>query len=400
MIKEYHDLGTDYSPQYLTTIFLQKIEGINDVKSPFFGFYTTITTLPDQQQTLEYIKRKFQETAAYKVNHGKPDTSEKKPGKRNHSEVETSGKRNNNQAEPSNHKAIPLQSKYTPQQLESLKKMTPEEKKKIQCKKCGEYFHLTDVCKNPGKMCFRCFQYGHISKECKYPKKGNFLSTLNINSFNYDECFIVFFIVDSAANQHMVKDKSILFDYKEFDFPVAVETADKNNKMHAIGEGSLPILVTFGKTQTIIILHNVQCVPNIDNLILSVSALSRQFKAALILYPRTGYLSCRSLNRKLASIEQVHGIYRLRAQLLAKENINEDHELESSNVIPKRVSSNCFIYENQSGLPDSTRVTCLKTIARNQKRKIKRKLTPQQLRLLKQEGDLWHRRMGTFPLLQ
>ena len=37
---------------------------------------------------------------------------------------------------------------------------------------------------------------------------------------------------------------------------------------------------------------------------------------------------------------------------------------------------------------------CLKVIRRNKQRKLRRKLTPEKIELLKIEGNLWHRRMG------
>jgi hypothetical protein len=51
-------------------------------------------------------------------------------------------------------KAKPLLEKYTKEQLEKLSTLSHEEKKRIQCKSCGEYFHDARNCKNPGKMCF------------------------------------------------------------------------------------------------------------------------------------------------------------------------------------------------------------------------------------------------------
>jgi formylmethanofuran dehydrogenase subunit E len=66
-----------------------------------------------------------------------------------------------------------LASKYTVEQRKKLSEMSRDEKKEIQCGKCGEYFHSRKECPNPGRMCFACHRYGHELKDCKYNKQGN-----------------------------------------------------------------------------------------------------------------------------------------------------------------------------------------------------------------------------------
>lgn len=59
LIKEYESIGTKFSDEYLTTIFLQKIDGIYNHDSPFSTFFSTVSSVPDEHQTLEYVKKRF-----------------------------------------------------------------------------------------------------------------------------------------------------------------------------------------------------------------------------------------------------------------------------------------------------------------------------------------------------
>lgn len=52
-----------FPEEYLSTLFLQKIDGINDPQSPYSTFYSTIITLPDETKTLTYIQERFQNLA-------------------------------------------------------------------------------------------------------------------------------------------------------------------------------------------------------------------------------------------------------------------------------------------------------------------------------------------------
>lgn len=56
ILEDYSEIGTTYSEDYKKTLFLQKIEGVNDSKSPFFTFFNTVATLPSV--TFDYIKDK------------------------------------------------------------------------------------------------------------------------------------------------------------------------------------------------------------------------------------------------------------------------------------------------------------------------------------------------------
>ena len=72
LITEYQDRGTVFDEAFLRAMFLHKITGIKDPKSPFFSFYHTICALPPSIQTLYYVKQKFltieTQTVAGKLN--------------------------------------------------------------------------------------------------------------------------------------------------------------------------------------------------------------------------------------------------------------------------------------------------------------------------------------------
>ncbi|XP_065204436.1 uncharacterized protein LOC135834480 [Planococcus citri] len=184
MINEYQNLGTVFSDEYITTIFLQKIEGIYDHRSPYSTFFSTITTLPDENHTLEFIKERFLRIAENdknkKFSDKKPfDSKKPENDKRNESSSSASSASGKNQrkrpidsTEKSDEPKVKISKpKYTPQQVEQLKTMSKEEKLKILCTKCGEYFHKEKDCPNPGKACYGCREYGHVRADCPKGRK-------------------------------------------------------------------------------------------------------------------------------------------------------------------------------------------------------------------------------------
>ncbi|XP_065224558.1 uncharacterized protein LOC135848554 isoform X2 [Planococcus citri] len=181
ILTDYGKMGTSFCDEYVTTMFLHKIEGIDDPKSPFFAFYTTITTLPNETSTLDYIKERFLKVAESqtkklsKPSTSKQDNSNEKETRHHTEEKQKSIKRKSSTVLPLIHdpkSAETLTEKYTPKQLEELKNMSKEEKKRIQCLKCSEYFHDTTQCKNPGRLCFKCHKYSHERKDCPFTLKG------------------------------------------------------------------------------------------------------------------------------------------------------------------------------------------------------------------------------------
>ena len=61
-------------------------------------------------------------------------------------------------------KAVQISEKYSKNWRDRLSKMTKEEKQKICCRKCDEYFHTAAECKNSGRIGYKCFAYGHEKK--------------------------------------------------------------------------------------------------------------------------------------------------------------------------------------------------------------------------------------------
>lgn len=56
---QYEGLGTTFTKEYVTTIYLQKIDGIYYFRSPYSSFFATIASLPDENQNIEYVKERF-----------------------------------------------------------------------------------------------------------------------------------------------------------------------------------------------------------------------------------------------------------------------------------------------------------------------------------------------------
>ena len=70
-----------------------------------------------------------------------------------------------------------LEDQYMKGQLEKLKTMTREEKKKETCGKCGLYFHKKEVCKNPGRVCYLCWNFGY--------EKSVYVNTRKVSQIPY-----------------------------------------------------------------------------------------------------------------------------------------------------------------------------------------------------------------------
>ena len=360
MIKTYEDLGTKFSEDYKTTLFLQKIDGIHDHTSPYSNFYSTVTSLPDENQTMEYIKERFVRIAEGEQNKTgtkrSSDQSEERKKKFHKKETDESRSKikhvENRKVPDSNKKSKCV---YTPEQMSKLRNMTKEQKKEVLCHNCGEYFHNEKNCPNTGKLCYKCHGYGHVKSECK----GN----------------TILLLVDSGASHHVINNINILTDYVEHETPQRIRTADKEANLYSSGQGCLSLSVNFGKVNSTLKLRNVQYVPKVDGNIISVSAFNSQFKTALVLYPKTGHIFSRKSGNKISKIEQINGLYMLRAQLLDVSDTTIQLEYDQINVNEKQLCLN-------------------KITKRNNLRNTKRKLSPKVLDLLKQEGEIWHRRMG------
>ena len=407
IFNDYRRMGTIFSDEYVATTFLNKISGINDPKSPYFAFYSTIVSLQDYQN-LDYLKQRFASiTSTINANYAgqkRKSTEEKSAGE---SEAKTSRKEKESSSSSTSvnsdtktfanrsvkpEKATSLKTKYTSEQLEKLSTLSKDEKKKIQCSKCGEYFHSRAECKNPGRMCFNCFKYGHERKDCTFEKKGNrVLNSFNVNLFTRS----VTFLIDSAATHHIVSDMNLLFNYSKFNEPRAVRTAAIETTLFSNGEGTLPILVIFDKTQTVLNLTNVQLVSSCDVFIISAGCLNRQFHTSIILRPASGHLFCPKLKRKIALIEHNSNMYKLLGKVIDSKNDSLDFFCpENTDWYAKKLDTNLFIV-GASVVTPTTRpnISCY-TTRRKQNRKLNCTLTPAKIKLLVTEGELWHRRMG------
>lgn len=65
LVNDYQELGTNFPDEYIQTIFLQKIDGIHDHKSPFFSFFffsffPTITTyIAGRESNIQLCERAY-----------------------------------------------------------------------------------------------------------------------------------------------------------------------------------------------------------------------------------------------------------------------------------------------------------------------------------------------------
>ena len=213
LIEDYGQQGTIFPSENVMTIFLQKIDGIYDFQSPMFTFYSTISALPSETATFEYVKDRFlaldHSKYCKRVEPTKSSSSNsavKKP-KTDEGDTSSIGKKNHNSGKYSKKKSgdetTKWSSTYTKEQLNRLKTMTPEEKKAARCTNCGLYFHSKSVCKHEGRVCFRCItMVGHEANSC--PHKG---------TSSYNDLFDrpVLILVDSAASHHIVREKDFFF---------------------------------------------------------------------------------------------------------------------------------------------------------------------------------------------
>lgn len=153
--------------------------------------------------------------------------------------------------------------------------MSRDEKVSEMCEKCVLLFHKSDGCTRPGRVCFMCGEPDHEARNCPVYGPSKLKSNESLNDMFYWKTVI--FFADSAASHSLVGDKNVLFEYKEFNTPVKVKTANREAPLFSVGEGSLPNLFTTGKKKFIIKLKQVQFVPNVDDSIISASALNQQF---------------------------------------------------------------------------------------------------------------------------
>lgn len=102
---------------------------------------------------------------------------------------------------------------------------------------------------------------------------------------------------------------------------------------------------TFARSIGKKLLDPALCPAYVDENIISVSALHTQFKTILTLLPKNGYLRYRKLNRKLATIEQVNGLYKLRGQVVTniESALNTGDETETPDQKFQKVSNTLYV---------------------------------------------------------
>lgn len=331
----------------------------------------------------------------------------RKDGDKGGSKPGSSKFENRNNSDQRKGKSTSLQSRYTYEQLQQLKSMTPADKKSAQCRKCGELFHTAIECKNGGRVCYFCGKMGHEKKECPEYKKKEGKLNVDISKFVH----LSTFLVDSGANYHVVGNREALENFCEFSTPQRAKTAQKDSNLFSVGEGNLPILVQFGKFSHILVLRKVQLVLNVDENVLSVKAFNSQFKTLITFNDKSGYISSRKLKKK-SLLHIRDGLYRLTAKTTVpmKTNFNEPHKTVLLNTIgndindhSNRVIENSCVpvvdkYKNKESsvqLHKVVKTVSLKTCTtRRQRRNARKNLTRAQLKALEREGEIWHKRMG------
>lgn len=158
-IQQYEDLKTTFSDAYLATIFVEKIDDSDHIDSPYYHFSSNIATNPLETQTYSHVKQSFIEIAS-KDKVINPKRSEKRKF-----ESSSTYKENRDAKRPNkNQNQHPL----SKEQIVKLKRMDKDEWKKIQCYKCGGYFHRAENCLNQGRVCFKCHRIGHESNACTF----------------------------------------------------------------------------------------------------------------------------------------------------------------------------------------------------------------------------------------
>lgn len=329
LVKRFSEHGVILADSYLVIAFLQRMQGIFNSSGPVAVFYRQLRAENLDKinlQTLQarFVQQNFHEKGEDKSSSTKrkhdgskieakiklddntrrsfntSNASTSKDGKHNEKSRKTFEKSSSTpESGGVNIKSKPLHEKYTPEQLERLKTMSQEEKKKFRCSKCNDYFHSSQECPNKGKLCYTCKYYGHEARTCKYANSKCY--SLKIEDFTQDlTC-----VLDSGANYTFIRDKNLLLDFKMHSSPMLVQTIEEKLvvQLQSIGEGVLVIMLQFKSKQTVLRFKNVQCVPSARHDVISVSHFNEQFHTSCILNVKSGFITSRRLKSKIASIQ-------------------------------------------------------------------------------------------------
>jgi len=109
-------------------------------------------------------------------------------------------------------------------------------------------------------------------------------------------------------------------NYTEHKIPIEVSTLEKQKPkvFLSVGEGTLPVMLQFRNTKTILMLKHVQVVPDAHSNILSVNQFNVQFKTSCVLNCTSGFLTSRQQKVKLAAIKVEGGVYQVTGRILSK----------------------------------------------------------------------------------
>lgn len=87
-------------------------------------------------------------------------------------------------------------------------------------------------------------------------------------------------IIDSAASHYISNDNSVLIEYKVHQIPNLVNMLDasKVTTLTLVWVGHLPVMFQVKENKTVLVLKNVEYVPDAVDNIISVNRFNEQFK--------------------------------------------------------------------------------------------------------------------------
>lgn len=418
IISDYQAIGTNFEDEPLIAKFLAMLDlESGGVDNGYTVFFDVMQTIPKEFRTFENVKARFLNFIPSKSKTTKPEkrkmsspsssstsqSTDKAGSKRTHSDrSQDNEKSQRNDRSSSKHRPtikdlvtqkqpVRMEDLYSLEQRIRLKTLTQPEKSANQCETCLVYFHTKANCPYKTKLCYKCYRFGHEKQNCTEGKLIKSLSCQTTISGCYDADnelnahfnVVINFIVDSGATHHAVSDQNLILDYKSYETPLVVQTAVDSENSLSLGYGFIPILLNFDTTSHIIKLSNVQLVEDIEYPTLSVQSFNTQNETSVILNTATGVIVHRTSSEKIALIQLHEGLFKLQA------NVCLDRCYLYSNFCTND-SVNSFINNDTFCI----KISKIKLKPTSLKKKKKQKLSPKNLQILKQEGEIWHSRMA------